>query len=164
LETEMDSIQEGITDRGRVIEDAKSTLERFLNMFRNKEKQIGEALLRGLQKHWKDTEELGPCPSCDDGILRIIRSQKTGKRFVGCSNHREGKCNQTFPLPQKGTITPLDEACPYCGYRMIKVISGRRIWTTCINWSKCPGRQEELKALDERRNQRRNDTIGNDTS
>jgi DNA topoisomerase-1 len=164
LETEMDSIQEGITDRGRVIEDAKSTLERFLNMFRNKEKQIGEALVRGLQRYWKDTEELGPCPSCDDGVLRIIRSQKTGKRFVGCSNHREGKCNQTFPLPQKGTITPLDEACPHCGYRMIKVISGRRIWTTCINWSKCPGREEELKALDERRNQRRNETIGNDTS
>jgi DNA topoisomerase-1 len=162
LETEMDSIQEGITSRDSVIEDAKSTLERFLHVFRSKEEQIGENLVKGLQRYWKDTEELGPCPTCDDGILRIIRSQKTGKRFVGCSNYRDGKCNQTFPLPQKGTVTPLDDVCPYCGYRMIKVVSGRRIWTTCINWSECPGRQEELKALDERRNKKRDDATGDD--
>jgi hypothetical protein len=34
---------------------------------------------------------------------------------------------------------------------MIKVISGRRAWETCINWTECPGRQEDLKALDKRR-------------
>ena len=34
---------------------------------------------------------------------------------------------------------------------MIKVVSGRRTWETCINWTQCPGRQGDLKALDERR-------------
>jgi DNA topoisomerase-1 len=75
----------------------------------------------------------------------IIRSPKTGKRFVGCSNYREKKCNQTFPLPQKGIITPLDEQCPDCGHRMIQVASGRRPWKTCINWSECPGRKEDVE-------------------
>jgi len=34
---------------------------------------------------------------------------------------------------------------------MIKIVSARRTWETCINWAKCPGRQEDLTALDERR-------------
>jgi len=45
----------------------------------------------------------------------------------------------------------LDQKCPYCGYQMFQVISGRRKWETCINWTECPGRKDELKALDERR-------------
>ena len=81
----------------------------------------------------------------------MIRSSKTGKRFIGCSNYSEEKCDQTFPLPQKGDIHPLDKACPYCGYQMFQVISSRKKWETCINWTKCPGRQEELKALEEQR-------------
>jgi DNA topoisomerase-1 len=164
LETEMDSIQEGIKNRELVVEDAKSNLERILDEFRDKEEQIGATLVKGLQRYWKDIEKLGPCPSCDGGVLRIIRSQKTGKRFVGCSNFKDGKCNQTFPLPQKGTITPLDEMCPHCGYRMMKIVSGRRAWTTCLNWSRCPGRQEELKALEERRGNKEMDTLGDDVS
>jgi DNA topoisomerase-1 len=164
LEAQMDSIQEGVKNRELVITGAKSSLVRILDEFRSKEQQIGETLIKGLQRYWKDTEELGPCPSCGNGVLRIIRSQKTGKRFAGCSNYKEGKCDQTFPLPQKGTITPLDETCPHCGFRMMKVVSNRRAWTTCINWSKCLGKQDELKALSERRNKKENDIMGDDVS
>jgi hypothetical protein len=34
---------------------------------------------------------------------------------------------------------------------MFQVTSGRRKWETCINWTECPGRKDELKALEERR-------------
>jgi hypothetical protein len=34
---------------------------------------------------------------------------------------------------------------------MIKVVSGRRGWETCVNWANCPGRQDDLKALEKRR-------------
>jgi DNA topoisomerase-1 len=151
LETEMENIQQGKTDRESVLTRTKSSLLSILEDFKDKEDKIGEDLVRGLQRYWKDTEELGPCPKCDDGVLRVVQSPKTGKRFVGCSNYKEGVCDQTFPLPQKGTITPLEKMCPHCDHRMIKVISGRRAWETCINWAECPGRQEDLKALDERR-------------
>ncbi len=151
LEIEMDNIQQEKTSREAVLVRTKENLLSILEEFRAKEEKIGEELVKGLQRYWKDTEELGPCPKCGDGILRIVQSPKTGKRFVGCSNYKEGRCDQTFPLPQKGRITPLEKICPYCDHKMIKVVSGRRAWETCINWTECPGRQDDLKALDERR-------------
>ncbi|MFW9957850.1 MAG: DNA topoisomerase I [Candidatus Odinarchaeota archaeon] len=160
LEIEMEKIQEGTEKRENVIRGAKTSLLKQLAEFKSKEDQIGETLVEGLQRYWKDTEELGPCPKCNDGILRIVKSPKSGKRFVGCSNYKGGKCDQTFPLPQKGTLSPMDSTCPYCEYRMITVTSGKRVWTTCINWSKCPGRQDDLKALDDRRSKKMSDDIG----
>ena len=151
LEKEMEDIQQEKTSRDVVLVKSKDELLEILDDFKKKEDEIGEELVKGLQRYWKDTEELGPCPKCGNGVLRIVQSPKTGKRFVGCSNYKEGKCDQTFPLPQKGRITPLEKFCPFCNHQMIKVISGRRTWETCINWTECPGRQDELKALDERR-------------
>ncbi|NHJ12278.1 MAG: DNA topoisomerase I [Candidatus Thorarchaeota archaeon] len=151
LEREMDSIQEGKGDKERVLSMAKEDLEGILTAFREHEEQIGEGLVRGLQGYWQASEEIGSCPKCGVGILSIIKSPKTGKRFVGCSQYKEGKCDQTFPLPQKGRIIPLEKKCPYCSHHMIKVISPRRAWETCINWASCPGRQEDLKVLQDRR-------------
>jgi DNA topoisomerase-1 len=151
LEKEMESIQQGETNRETVLADSKNKLLLILDDFKKKEDQIGEDLVKGLQRYWKDTEELGPCPKCEGGVLRIVQSPKTGKRFVGCSNYKEDLCDQTFPLPQKGSLTPLEKKCPHCDHQMIKVVSGRRAWETCINWTECPGRQDDLKALDERR-------------
>ena len=160
LEQAMDAIQNGEAKRDNVLERTKKDLVKILDKFRQQEEEIGQDLVSGLQRYWRDTEELGPCPKCDDGILRIVQSPKTGKRFVGCSNYKEGKCDQTFPLPQKGTITPLEKLCPYCNHRMIKVVSGRRTWETCINWALCPGRQEDLQALEKRREKQSLDNEG----
>ncbi|MFW9812280.1 MAG: DNA topoisomerase I [Candidatus Thorarchaeota archaeon] len=151
LEKEMEEIQQEQSDREDVLRRAKNTLLELLDDFSSQKQEIGNTLVLGLQRYWKSTEELGECPKCGDGTLRIIRSQKTGKRFVGCSNYSEGKCDQTFALPQRGDISPKDEMCPHCGHRMIQVTSGRRKWDTCINWTECPGRKEDLKALDDRR-------------
>ncbi|MFW9869710.1 MAG: DNA topoisomerase I [Candidatus Thorarchaeota archaeon] len=151
LEKEMDEIQKEQTDREKVLSRAKDDLLELLEEFKSKEPEIGSALVSGLQRYWKSTEELGECPKCGDGTLRIIRSPKTGKRFIGCSNYKDNVCDQTFALPQKGDITPMDDMCPYCGHKMIQVTSGRRKWETCINWTNCPGRIEDLKALEERR-------------
>ena len=164
LEKEMEDIQEEKTNRDSVLAKTKTNLLTILEDFKEKEDRIGEDLVKGLQRYWKDTEELGSCPKCGDGILRIVQSPKTGKRFVGCSNYKEGACDQTFPLPQKGTITPLEKSCPHCGHQMIKVFSGRRSWETCINWTKCPGRQEDLKILDERRSKQSKKETGGDDS
>jgi DNA topoisomerase-1 len=151
LQQEMEEIQASETNRESVLEEAKENLMELLREFQSQENMIGDALVTGLQRYWGESEEVGTCPKCGDGTLRIIRSSKTGKRFVGCSNYKDCKCDQTFPLPQKGRITPMDKMCPHCGYQMMKVVSGRRGWETCVNWTKCPGRQEELKALEERR-------------
>ncbi|MFW9850685.1 MAG: DNA topoisomerase, partial [Candidatus Thorarchaeota archaeon] len=151
LQRDMEKIQDCVTDRATVLNDAKQVLVSLLGEFQSQEDMIGDALVTGLRRYWGESEEVGSCPKCGDGKLRIIQSSKTGKRFVGCSNYREGKCDQTFPLPQKGRITPIDKTCPHCGYQMMRIVSGRRGWETCVNWAKCPGRQEELKELEERR-------------
>ncbi len=151
LEREMDNIQQETKNRDDVLSKAKEELLELLVNFKSQEEEIGTDLVNGLQRYWKSKEELGACPKCGEGTLRVIRSSKTGKRFVGCSNYSEGKCDQTFPLPQKGDLLPLDEKCPYCGYQMFQVVSARRKWETCINWADCPGRKDELKALEEQR-------------
>ncbi len=151
LEKEMENIQQEKTNREDVLTKAKDELLELLENFKSQEGVIGNELVTGLQRYWKSKEELGECPKCKVGILRVIRSSKTGKRFVGCSNYSEGKCDQTFPLPQKGDLSPLDQMCPHCGYQMFQVTSGRRKWESCINWTECPGRKDDLKALEERR-------------
>jgi DNA topoisomerase-1 len=151
LEKEMEEIQKEQTNREDVLSRAKKDLLELLDDFRSQEQEIGNALVLGLQRYWKSKEELGECPKCSEGTLRIIRSSKTGKRFVGCSNYKDEKCDQTFALPQKGDISPLDKMCTHCGHKLIQVSSGRRKWETCINWTECPGRKDDLKELDERR-------------
>jgi len=151
LENEMEKILEGESDRETVLELVKEELQEILDDFRAHEEPIGEGLVRGLRGYWQASEELGQCPKCGVGTLSIIRSPKSGKRFVGCSQYKEGGCDQTFPLPQKGRISPLDKQCPHCSHHMIKVVSGRRAWETCVNWSACPGRQEDIKTLQEKR-------------
>lgn len=151
LEKEMNDIQQEKTNREDVLTRAKGELLELLENFKSQEGKIGNELVTGLQRYWKSKEELGECPKCREGTLRVIRSSKTGKRFVGCSNYSKSKCDQTFPLPQKGDLSPLDKICPHCGYQMFQVVSGRRKWETCINWTECPGRKDELKALEEQR-------------
>ncbi|MHA1479835.1 MAG: DNA topoisomerase I [Candidatus Thorarchaeota archaeon] len=151
LESEMEGILQGKEDRENVLAEAKKELLDILQSFQSQDDAIGQTLVAGLQRYWREREELGPCPKCGDGKLTIVRSHKTGKRFVGCSNYKDGNCDQTFPLPQKGVISPIDKTCPHCGYQMIKVVSGRRGWETCVNWVKCPGRQDELKELEKKR-------------
>jgi DNA topoisomerase-1 len=158
LESEMSDIQERTTTRRDVLSRAKDDLLTLLETFRAHEKEIGEALVLGLQRYWRGKQEIGPCPNCKEGTLNIIRSKKTGKRFIGCSNYKDDLCNQTYPLPQKGEISPLDKMCPDCGHQMIKVQSRRGAWETCINWSQCPGRQDDIKALEEKRSGRKKET------
>ncbi len=151
LETDMDKIQQEDIEKEIVLSKAKTDLLRLLEPFEKNEEEIGEKLVRGLKGYWREKREIGSCPSCGDGTLIIVKSPKSGKRFIGCSNYREDKCSQTYPLPQKGHIVPLDKDCPYCDHQMLKIVSGRRAWETCINWANCPGRQEDLKNLEKQR-------------
>jgi DNA topoisomerase-1 len=75
---------------------------------------------------------LGPCPVCKSGQLRTIRSRKTKKRFVGCSNYSSG-CQASAPLPQRGTIRTTHKACPHCSWPVVHVMGGRTPWRLCVN-------------------------------
>ncbi len=152
LEQQMEAIQREEEDREEVLREAKKELMNILQQFRSKESVIGKELVDALRGYWNERNMIGPCPKCGEGRLMIIKSPKSGKRFIGCSRYRDGGCDQTFPLPQSGTIKSLDKKCEHCGYQVIVITSKRRSWETCINWANCPGRKEEIQQLQKRRN------------
>ncbi|MFQ5908688.1 MAG: DNA topoisomerase I [Thermoplasmata archaeon] len=80
---------------------------------------------------------IGVCPSCGGNLLE--RRARGGKRFVGCTGYPD--CNVTYPLPQRGLVTPLPEACETCGSPRVRIYAGRRPWTTCINFD-CPTNEQ----------------------
>ena len=86
---------------------------------------------------------IGKCDRCGEGELSIRHSAR-GKRFVGCSSYP--KCDNSYPLPQRGLIVPTDDRCPACNHPVIKVIQrGRPPWILCLNME-CPRKEARKKA------------------
>ena len=86
------------------------------------------------------TLDLGACPVCMNGKLLIIRSRRTKKRFVGCSNYAHG-CMASAPLPQRGELRA-SKACPSCRWPVV-VLGGRKpAWTFCVN-PNCPSKEKK---------------------
>jgi DNA topoisomerase-1 len=142
LEEQMEAIQQGKENKDNVLQNATETLKIVTSELKEKEAQIGAQLSQRLQKAKLDEKTVGTCTKCHDGKLVILRSKKSGKRFVGCTNYFEGKCNVAFPLPQSGTVKPLSSVCKSCGSPMVAVyLRARRHWKLCLN-PNCPSKGE----------------------
>ena len=77
------------------------------------------------------------------GNIRIIKSKKTGKRFLACDGYP--KCKLTWPLPQRGLIRMTKQKCKECETPMIAVYTrGRKPWILCPN-PDCPSKKEIIK-------------------
>ena len=85
------------------------------------------------------------CPECHLGRLRVIRSQSTGKRFVGCSNYANG-CTASSPLLQKARLRVTKKPCNICGWpEVIFRYSNKQKWSRqCSNIS-CETRNDSSK-------------------
>ncbi|MBS7248185.1 MAG: DNA topoisomerase I [Candidatus Jordarchaeales archaeon] len=139
LEEAMNQIESQKKTRQEVIVDAIEKLTPILEDFKRKEKEIGEALREALFKIQQKQFSLGKCPLCG-GELKIIRSRKSRKRFVGCLNYWSGTCNFSAPLPQAGILEPTGKTCPNCGFPTLLVRRPRRRpQELCVNWQKCQG-------------------------
>ena len=86
----------------------------------------------------KSLNVIGACPVCKTGNLLVIRSRKTGKRFVGCTNYSQG-CRASAPLPQRGAIKAAAKPCAKCGWPVVYVRLGRFPWRLCVNLA-CEGK------------------------
>jgi DNA topoisomerase-1 len=132
FEEEMDEVYKGKKKREEVIKEAKETLVDILAEFKQNEKKIGKKLLEALVQARKEERRLGTCPACKVGELRIIRSRKTIKFFVGCSSYPN--CHNLYPLPQGAYITPLGKVCDKCNTPMIQVQrKGKRPFRMCLD-------------------------------
>jgi DNA topoisomerase I len=150
LEERMNEIQEKKVTREEVLDEAIAILKPVTAKLKEKEYILGEQLSRALGKSKLDERTVGECPSCKTGKLLIIRSKKTGKRFVGCTNYFQGACKTSFPLPQRGVVKPLRAKCKSCGYPMVGVWQkGKHSWKLCLNRN-CLLKKNAMRGIDSR--------------
>jgi DNA topoisomerase-1 len=142
MEEQLELVEQGSTDSVSVIEQAADKLVKSLAAFMEKEADIGARIGTAATADGVKAATIGPCPVCKKGQLRVIKSYKTKKRFVGCSNY-SGGCKATAPLPQKGGIRTTGRACPECGWPVLGIIFARRAkqWKICINMQ-CPSKKK----------------------
>jgi DNA topoisomerase I len=142
MEEHLEKVEQGSADSVSVIEQAADKLVESLAAFMEKEVDIGARIGDAAAADSAKAATIGPCPVCKKGQLRMIKSYKTKKRFVGCSNYSVS-CKATAPLPQKGLVRASGKACPECGWPIVGIIFARRAkqWKICINMQ-CPSRKK----------------------
>ena len=88
--------------------------------------------------------KVGECKVCAEagrhGDLIAHKSEKSGKRFIRCTNYDE--CGVSYPLPQRGKLEATGETCPDCGAPMVIVNTARGPWKICVNMD-CPGKEKK---------------------
>ncbi|MCL2690642.1 MAG: DNA topoisomerase I [Candidatus Bathyarchaeota archaeon] len=147
LEEKMEQIQLKQETRQNVIAITIENLKNVTETLKQKQLEIGTQLGQKIKQIRFKKQTIGNCPKCQTGTLVIINSKKTGKRFVGCTNFFENKCDTSFPLPQKGAIEPLATPCKTCGYPVIKNLGNpKHPWKMCLNLN-CPTKEMKKNEL-----------------
>jgi DNA topoisomerase-1 len=147
LEERMNEIQQGKETRENVLQNTVEILKPVTAKLKENEQVIGARLSQALMKAKLEERIIGACPTCQSGKLVILRSRKTGKRFIGCTNYFEGTCRTAFPLPQRGLVKPSGKPCRGCGWTTVRVwMKGKRPWNLCFN-PKCPLKKSGAKKL-----------------
>jgi DNA topoisomerase-1 len=142
LEEDMEKIQSGELKEEEVLSRVTYFIRPVLQEFKAMETTIGKELYHALQKSTRESLIIGACPVCKTGELTIIRSRKTGKRFIGCTNYQNGTCSFSAPIPQCGVIQATEKKCPTCGFPAVIVrLRGKRVWRLCIN-TKCKSKSK----------------------
>ncbi len=138
LEEDMTAIAQGRLARAKVVDFSRELLDEVMFELVQKRDEVAGQISKGI----REDRILGSCPNCGKN-LRVIRSKKTRKRFVGCEAYPD--CKTSYPLPQSGEIIALNETCEPCGTPRIKVTGKRgRPWVLCLD-PNCPTKEEAKK-------------------
>jgi DNA topoisomerase-1 len=147
LEQRMEKIQASGETREKVLEDVVNILKPALQQLKTNEKSIGEKLSSAMVKGRLEERIVGSCPVCKTGKLMILRSKKTSKQFIGCSNYFNGLCSTSFALPQTSLVSVTSKVCKHCGWPVVLVRArGRRAWMLCFN-PECPKKRRREAGL-----------------
>jgi len=133
LEKDMDEIAVGKKTLQNTVEESREMLTQVMKSLEKDKDSIKLKIKNAL----REQKRIGKCPRCGNDM--VIRTSKKGKRFVGCTNYPN--CNNTYSLPQKGSVLKTDKTCSKCGAPVVRVkIKGKKYWDMCLN-SKCPGKK-----------------------
>jgi DNA topoisomerase-1 len=149
MEEQLEGIELGKDGSSLVVDYSKHRLREAIIPFKKNEIEIGreitDAVIISQNKQQQQQKQmvLGVCPVCSNGVLKIIRSAVSKKRFVGCSNYSSGICKAITPLPQKGSIKASGKTCAICRWPIVKMLyirQAKRYWEFCIN-IQCPSKK-----------------------
>jgi len=132
LEGMMEKIESGQETREHVILQTVENLKPTIEDLKAKETEIGRELTKTIREMKRAEITLRtPCPECGSKLY-VIRSRRSGKRFIGCSGMWKNKCRFGLPLPQLGVLTLLEKDCRECGFQLIQVkMKGKRPMISC---------------------------------
>ena len=140
LERYLADIEMGFIDRIGILNNIISNLIKSMDNLQ-KIDHIPDNYNERTQK--KDLIMIGLCPICKKGRFQIIRSKKTRKRFVSCSNYFSIGCRATAPIPQKGLIKNTNKTCQECSWPIINIFYPFKRYgrNSCININ-CPSKNK----------------------
>ena len=124
LEKDMDEVAAGNKTQSMVVNRSGDDLKKVMDLLFINKNTVGIELRGAL----RFGETFGKC-ACGGNL--VLRKSKIGKRFVGCASYPS--CTVTFPLPQKGIITPTSDYCVECKAPVISVKNGRFSYKMCLN-------------------------------
>ncbi|MEM4625495.1 MAG: DNA topoisomerase I [Candidatus Pacearchaeota archaeon] len=147
IERELEQIRESKKpfDKERaILEEAKEIIKKIADDFNKNKEKIGRDLMNAIEEMWKKEREdssIAKCPNCNDGMLTIKYSKKTGKHFLACSQYPN--CQTTFSLPPKYLIKKSNAVCEKCGMPLLVAIKkGKKPWVFCFN-PNCESRKNQ---------------------
>ncbi len=142
FEQDLEGIMKEQKTKEEVLSKAKALLINTLKKFKLQEREVGVELSTARKLHEDKQLIIGKCPNCG-GDLRILKSKKSKKRFVACSNYPE--CKTIYPLPQTGMVKPTSKVCEHCKAPIIKIVrKGRKPLEVCVN-PECDSRRADEK-------------------
>ncbi|MGZ5490872.1 MAG: DNA topoisomerase I [Nitrososphaeraceae archaeon] len=136
LELYLSDIEKGITDRIFILNNIITDLIDSMYQI----KKIDSIMhIEHQPVKSKNFILLGQCPVCRKGKFQIIRSKKTKKRFISCSDYFSGGCTASAPIPQQGSIKNTNKICKECNWPILNVFYPTKRYSKnfCTN-SRCP--------------------------
>lgn len=133
LEEKMEDLQ--LKDENRpekekaILADAERIIGTIAREFKEKEAEIGQALVEGsqeLREQQREQNIIMPCPQCKVGMLTIKYSKKTRKQFAACTKYPD--CKATYSLPPNSLIKKTDKLSENGLPLLMALRKGRKPW------------------------------------
>jgi DNA topoisomerase I len=132
LESSIKGIEKGELNMNDVRKYLEKSLESPLNNIKTNEWAIGDEI-KNVLTNSESGKRIGKCPKCQFGQMILIKSSKSNKRFIVCSQYRVTGCNAIASVPQIGFIKKSNTICS-CGWPILRIVLARKkLWRICVN-------------------------------
>ena len=132
LESSINGIEKGELNMTDVRKYLEKSLESPLNKIKTNEWAIGDEI-KNVLTNSESGMRIGKCPKCQFGEMILIKSSKSNKRFIVCSQYRVTGCNAIASVPQIGFIKKSNTICS-CGWPILGIVFARKkLWRICVN-------------------------------